>query len=144
MRKGFGKLQKISCVLLAISTLTSSLFFTACKQPTKPLKNDVSVLQGKENLVDPSRDGINVNTVVDYFVKNNQSEYSILLPENAGVNEVYAAEIILDNVYYVTNVKLPIVYEGTVASSKDKFISVGDTKAKDSAIKNVNYNELKY
>ena len=144
MRKDFSKLRKILCVVLACFTLLSTFAFASCRKQAEAFKpDDVSLLQSKENLVDPSRKGIDVNNVVDYFVKNNQTEYAILLPENAGENEVYASKIIYDNVFYVTGVKMPVVYEGTTQVLSDKIISIGATKAKDNMIKNVNYNELK-
>ncbi len=144
MRKYKNVKRKALSILLAVSTLLPCVSFSACEeQGINPIQEDVSLLQRTENLVDPARDGINVNKVVNYFVKDSESNYAILLPENAGENEIYAAKIIYDNVYYVTDVKLPIVYEGSTWNASTEIISVGNTAAKTAAIKDVNYDELK-
>ena len=79
-----------------------------------------------------------------YFVKDNASEYKIVIPEQATANEQYAANEIRTYVVQTTDTVLPVITDaGLSYSEKDKVISVGETVYKEGAdLSDVNYDEL--
>lgn len=62
-----------------------------------------------------------------YLVKNNQSDYAILLPQKPLGTEIVASEILNKYLEISTGVTLPVVYEGD--SVVTKFVSIGKTNA---------------
>ncbi len=79
-----------------------------------------------------------------YFVENNTSEYTIVIPENATANEQYAANEIKTYVLQTTKAELPVETDkDKTYSENDKVISVGETVYKKGAdFSDVDYDEL--
>lgn len=78
------------------------------------------------------------------LVKNGQTDYSIVISENATNYEQYAAEELQLYLKDSTNATLPIITDaGKTFNSSEKVISVGETKIKDGSGLTVPYDEFK-
>lgn len=75
-----------------------------------------------------------------YLVKNNASEYKVVIPAAATKSEKYAAEELVYFMERSTNCKLPIISDSDTAG--DKFISVGNTTLLGATDIVVDYEEL--
>ena len=63
----------------------------------------------------------------DYVVRNNQTDYSILIPNSASEEVLFAAEELQALFEEATKATLPIIVESTTISSDKKIISLGNT-----------------
>lgn len=99
---------------------------------------------GKENNADQS-ENLNNNEVVDTvynFVTNGNSDYIIVIPENATKNEIYASEELSYFLNLATGISFKVVNDTVTAQRK--YLSVGNTSFfRDSGIDNVRKEELK-
>ena len=117
--------KKISIISLL---LACTFAFGACKgiggfgnSNTIEISDDVKTYEG----------GIHeysAQATSDYLVKNHDSEYTILLPENASEELVTTAEDMQDLILEASGVRLEIVEETSQASILTNVISVGATK----------------
>lgn len=114
--------------IFAITLASCTLFATGC------MKNDnnSNKANGKAysvnhvGLYEGGLHELNYTKTSDYFVKNNKSDYSILITAEASKENVYAAEELQELVLEATKCKLPIVSDATYSQDK-KYISLGDT-----------------
>ena len=77
-----------------------------------------------------------VETTDEYILKDGQTDYKILMPENFDDNIKFAVKDFIDFFKRSTGVQLPIVYDNKTDITNGKFISVGETKlAKQEGVK---------
>ena len=116
---------------LALALAACTLFTVSCKNEES--EEAATESETMEWTMAPSYDKgiheLNYTRTSDYLVKNNQSEYSILIPENATEEIGYAAGELQELFYEATKVKLNVVKDNTAGaySADKKVISLGDT-----------------
>ena len=123
--------KKIIKKLWAIALAVSLMFtFVSCKTPSeKPSVGNRPIEEFKDT-----------STV---FIENQQSNYSIVVSENASEAEVYAASELQKYVREATGTTLTITTDAGKTFDKDKkYISVGDTTIFDNSGMTVSYEEL--
>ena len=106
MRK-MGKLWTIACLLMA-----TVLSLSACKAPANSSSSEEEKEQAPEKLTVAT----DAKTGGELFLtKDSVSEYKIVLPENAGEAEEYAADYLYDIVRQATGTKLRSVSDTAVS-----------------------------
>ncbi len=141
-------MKKILCTLLALVMLLSC----ACKgndgNGSANSESSSTDSSGNEDVV--YDDGINegkdyLGEEIGYFVQNGQSDYVIVIPENATGSEDYGAKELQLYINNVSGVMLKIVTDkDRTYNSSDKVISVGKTiyQKESPILSNVNYKDL--
>lgn len=122
-------MKKIIVTFLIIVSVLCTSIFSGCGD--------------KENTGDGT--GINTEVVVNYLVKDNASEYSIVVPSDADECLEYSAEELQRYVNLATGVYLPVVKDTDIKGGlAAKAISLGKTLLLESARLDVAYDELNY
>ena len=138
--------KRIIALLLAITAcLTTALTSCSCN--------------GNEDLGSSSSDGgLNEQTqsygkthdftmteTENYLVENGQTDYVLVLPENAGTYEKVARDEFIEFFRQATGIKIKAIQENEVGLTHDanaKYISLGNTKLLETAALEVDYTEL--
>ena len=115
---------------ISLALVACALFSTGCKKGENSTDEDSEeITRNEAPLYDKGIHELNYTKTSDYLVKNNATEYSILIPENATSEIEYAAEELKELFQEATKVKLNVVKDNTVEaySADKKVISLGDT-----------------
>lgn len=88
-------------------------------------------------------EGVDLNTLKGYLVKDGVSGYTIIVPQTADAAVNYAAQELSDFIFKSTGVRIPVVNESNqILTASSKFISLGRTNLLASANLNIDYNNL--
>lgn len=114
---------------LSLALVACTLFAMGCKNGEKETTESEAIKRNVAPYYDKGIHELNYTKTSDYLVKNNTTEYSILIPENATTEIEYAAEELKELFQEATTVKLDVFKDNTVGeySADKKVISLGNT-----------------
>ena len=117
-------MKKIICIVLA----AAFLFLSACSGDNALDNNTKDIDQKQQTgvLNDDPDHYCEVYNTDGYVVKNGQSEYKLLVPENRGIDMNFAIDEFNYFFKEATGLSLPVVSDG-VYDENGKYISLGDT-----------------
>ena len=113
--------------VLSLALLGTMLFGYACS-PSESSSGQENPSLNAESVVYNYDSGINYDGRCLSFIDEGKTEYSILVPDNAEMRVMKAANEIKDYAVQVTGASLKIIKESSYQAG-DKVISLGDTSA---------------
>lgn len=116
------KFVKIICLILSLSILATSI--VACKGGEQNNGGNSAQSGWQQN-------GVHTATVKDtsgYFIRNGQTDWTIVVPNDAMEYELKAVQYINDYTQRATGITYPVITDDNELKSNGKYISVGETK----------------
>lgn len=119
--------------ILAMALAACTLFAVSCKKNNENLETNGEAETLEANVLPPYEGGIhelNYTQTSDFLVKDNKTEYAILVPGDMSAETKFAAEELQQLFNEATHCTMKIVKDDTVDaySADKKYISLGDTK----------------
>lgn len=116
----YKHLIKKATGIFLLSILCISIFLTGCQRPADLPDDD-------------DKHSHKTEETEHYIIKNSQTDYKVLIPDNAGETLLFGAEELTYFFQRATGILLPIVKNSDADLAGGKFLSLGETSVKSSA-----------